>query len=633
MLDDDEIERVLEEVKARSPAKKSISNSSDWVRKRTHRSHSATVNSWTSGVCFPFQAPPSFWKTGSGPHAGPVETRYAYCILIEVEIDRTPYLFIQRLNAPSPVGIVQSCARPPSKPVELSALTPWQFLAPWIEEKTRIEKLSMRPMALNETALRRKILEARDVKTVMSTLGIQTTIPGSIQVFGVDKKTRGLGLDGRFRLSPKQQRIAEQSGRLDSTALEDWVTKVASAFHAKAGAKKPPTNLFRAFAQPATTLVGAAADSLLVDCQTLWDRLEERRIVFEKTSHKGVHLRNTRFLDVLDESIGLLPKTLARGGSSSTSFTGEYTLQLGTETVSASVSVHKTSVTCTIAGMDSVSVYDRQEYGEDRVVLSDYISRERLFRVAFDGGKRVFAAEGVFAEADLAKSSRQLLQIFSPVTGAPLVTSEKGSPTPTSTVFPKGSSFRMLVDSLKPSDAIVCDDSTDEWCDFVSLTPAKPKSGATVSWFHAKVKGTLSGNATSASNLQDVIGQAVKNLGRLRITSSVLSSTKRNGVWARKYVYPKTHKKTNIDRFMPHAKVGTLSDFIGGLDDAASDPRTRYRVCIVVPTLSRQHIRAEFAKLGTSAVAPEVVQLFWILSGFMQSCLEVHAQPVVMCRV
>ncbi|MEI7291795.1 hypothetical protein WCQ02_06565 [Paraburkholderia tropica] len=630
MLNDAEVEYVLNEVKLRSLAKASITLPGDWLQKRAQQTHSTTVKSWTSGVAFSFTAPPSFWRNDDPPYGGPLEKRYAYCLLVEVEIDHTVYLFIQRLNAPSPVEAVRNCAKPPRPPITPDPLKPWQFLAPWIEENTRIERLSMRPMALVETALRRKVLEARDVKTVLSTLGIQTTVPGSIQIFGAEAKTRKLGLNGRFRLLPKLQKIAEQSGRLNLTELEKWIVKVTSAFHGKSSASGPPTDLFQAFAQPVDTLAGEKADSLLIDCQAIWNRLEEKRIVFENSSQG--RLRKHDFLDVLDEPIKLAAKKLASGSVSSSNFEGKFTKGFKGRSVSAVLSVFKASVGCTISELDNIFVFDEQEYGNRRLPLSDYISRERLFRVAFAGGKKIFAAEGVFTEADPAKSSAQLLKIFSPINGAEKVTSEKGKPGKMSTGFPVNSSFAMLVDALSRSNAMVCDDSKKEWCDFLALKPPSATSGAEVSWLHAKVKGTLSGGTTSASNLQDVIGQAVKNLGRLRLSRKVVTSAKRNVAWAGKYVFPETNVTTGIDCFMPHARIGTLPAFIDQLDEAASDPRTRYRVCIVVPTLSRDHITKEFAKLGTSAAAPEVVQLFWILSGFMQSCLEVHAQPVVRCR-
>jgi hypothetical protein len=89
---------------------------------------------------------------------------------------------------------------------------------------------------------------------------------------------------------------------------------------------------------------------------------------------------------------------------------------------------------------------------------------------------------------------------------------------------------------------------------------------------------------------------------------------------------------TKIPRFFPNGSITTVDELLNQLDNNATDPHAKYCVGIVVPTLSKGHLEKEFAKLGSAGSSPEVVQMFWLLSGFMQSCLEVNARPIVYCR-
>ncbi len=71
------------------------------------------------------------------------------------------------------------------------------------------------------------------------------------------------------------------------------------------------------------------------------------------------------------------------------------------------------------------------------------------------------------------------------------------------------------------------------------------------------------------------------------------------------------------------------ADIEARFDAAAIDPHAVYEVAIVVPNYSKTQVESELAKIAAGDAQPSVLQMFWLLSGFMHACLEVGAKPLV----
>lgn len=68
-------------------------------------------------------------------------------------------------------------------------------------------------------------------------------------------------------------------------------------------------------------------------------------------------------------------------------------------------------------------------------------------------------------------------------------------------------------------ESIVCDDLGDEWADHICI------KGDTISFVHSKWKQRLS---LSAANFQDVIGQALKNIGNLQLNGNRIDNKRKS---------------------------------------------------------------------------------------------------------
>lgn len=123
---------------------------------------------------------------------------------------------------------------------------------------------------------------------------------------------------------------------------------------------------------------------------------------------------------------------------------------------------------------------------------------------------------------------------------------------------------------------------------------------------------------TGASAFQDVIGQALKNLGRIQSTPSVfkdkLSAIQTNNPqWG----------PTQIERLRGG---GAWPAFQMAVDTLLVDPDVSKEVHLVVSMLSKASFDA-----AAMAPTPHFIQQLWLLSSFVNSCREMGGRPVIVC--
>jgi len=126
---------------------------------------------------------------------------------------------------------------------------------------------------------------------------------------------------------------------------------------------------------------------------------------------------------------------------------------------------------------------------------------------------------------------------------------------------------------------------------------------------------------TGATAYQEVIVQALENLGRIRSTplefESKLKKTQKREYWA----------GTKIHRLRDEGD--TWAEFQEAVLALLRDPNTIREVHLVVTMLSL----AKFdAAAGAASPPPYFVQLIWLIASFIDSCREMGAKPVIFCR-
>ncbi|ABC35964.1 hypothetical protein [Burkholderia thailandensis] len=590
------------------------------------------------------------------PDADVAEARFAHVLLLELNLqpvrdgDTDAYLYLYRELSDDPLdhGLRERC-------VEIG---PPAFIEPFVQpDATRIERMSMRMMAASRGEIRRKTIDAYDVGAATSSLGLHRTIAGSMTL----AVPHGGGVR-RFDVSPHRQRVRAGTSRLPLDKVIHWAAERAVGFSRSSTASETSSAFLSQFAQPIARLLDKTPSSVLIERRAFAEAIGEYAKLTGLAWVAGRGAPDT--WKTLDDALDAVSDTFVIDGQGldgsgapidrskpfSEAFYPSSTPSIPGLKPTDRVKLKVGSRTCKVI-LPSALGYVGTAKDAQRRRLDEILNQSRAFRAVFDGGRALFCSEGAYGSDSLTLATKQLAGIFRGVRALGGVHSEKGETHRLSTSFQTQSCFHVIeTDSalaLRHS-ALICDDSTVEWADYIELDSAAPR----IRWMHAKVQKIESEEARkarkakkalpshvsptvavqtspslSASDLEEVVGQAIKNLARLRISTSDPEFSGRYDTWVSKTCA--LPSSSSIDRLRRLGKLPAKADIKKRFDAAAADPHAVYEVAIVVPNYSKKAVEGELAKIKTGKAQPSVLQMFWLLSGFMHACLEVGAKPLV----
>jgi hypothetical protein len=253
--------------------------------------------------------------------------------------------------------------------------------------------------------------------------------------------------------------------------------------------------------------------------------------------------------------------------------------------------------------------------------LQRYLDSRNCFIVLFDDFALAYIDGSLFRDDGLADGGSTFLRFLrtDPLLGA--VTDEKGTFSPTHTVFDADSTFGVVVDSVSEGDdVLVCDDLGDEWADFIGLN--NTSSPRRISFYHAK-HGELS---LGASPFHVSVSQAMKNLGRMSLPPEAVRR-KIQGLRAN-YV-----SRSGVQTAIPKILRGFADELEGAFLEAHNAPDAIRRVFIVTSSLSRAAVEAAFANIAAGGRPdPYFVQLYWLILSYVSACNEMNTFGYVVCR-
>lgn len=588
------------------------------------------------------------------PKADVLEHRFGYLLILEMSVKEvatgrdTNYLFVQRDLVPDPIddawnGYWDEIPAP-------------AFVEPFYYEggTSRIERMSFRKVAAARGEVSRKVLEAYDVGVAVSTFGLHRTIGGAMQL-----ALPAGSPQSSMAITAHNSRLRAGVSRTTVGSMIGWATECVSRLSDKQGTTVFSSAFLSGMATPFPTLLNAIPVSLVFDHLAIEQEQED----LLANGHPGwlPSLGSTlqsfsHFIDALREPIEFDPTQRYADGRTDAQISRQteqffFPLKwtdLGTG--KPDVMLRITARTCSVIMAAKFGSFDIDASG--KLLLSGtVVSRIRAMRVSFNHGRAMYCLEGAFELANLPLSVKQLSLMLVGITELDDVHSEKGAnPAKADTDFAQNSSFWAIEhsDIVAADSILICDDATDEWCDYLEISTDRPK----MRWLHAKVqkKETALDNAArkaalpnkpptvtqpmsltdslSASDLQDVIGQALKNLARLRMQVTEPETAKRINRWNNEFCTLPV--RANISRVRRQTTPPTsIPDRI---EAVTSSPLAALEVGVVVPNYSAKALTQAFSEIGTSNARPQVVQAFWLLSSFMNSCLEVGATPYAFMR-
>lgn len=532
-------------------------------------------------ACFPLESEPSF-LSGSVLR----EVRYAYLLLIEA--GETIAVFRRNVE-----GAIQ-------------ALSP--FILPWNYEdlgglyggdSPAFERISLRTMSLAANVVRRRSLEADNLADSMAVAGVHRSIPNSF-------RTRGS--EGTHTIAPGNARISRKDTRAELEELVRWVIRTGDALNVAAVnySKTFLAEFCRTF--PLKELPASATpNAILFDFSELRSNWEDAPgdyefVLMGSRRSKDGHILSARQVQAL---FTRTEQVLTIDGDQIT-----YISRIGKPRVIGNIRMNKNSISVRSGLLERVVI---RSAGES-IRLSTYANQENNFLITFSEPEYGYAERQLFRDSTLLGSIDSLLRIFEPRSELAVVTEEKAV---SHTEFQGSGIFRLVEDSIVPSGAfLVCDDIGDEWADYISVESTSTSSR--LQFIHCK-HGEKS---SSASALQEPIGQAVKNLSRMYRGSGEFA-LKTDKKWNTKY------STTDIARIRRGAKAEDLKKaFVTVLND----PNTERSVILVLSGLSVTQLRSEFDALKKGTARPHVSQLLWILAGFMGACREHGVRAQIICQ-
>jgi hypothetical protein len=192
--------------------------------------------------------------------------------------------------------------------------------------------------------------------------------------------------------------------------------------------------------------------------------------------------------------------------------------------------------------------------------------------------------------------------------------SEKGDFQPGQTVFDANSVFSAVEQIHANDDFLFCDDLGDEWADHISFN----KDENCVYFIHSK-HGEPS---TSASSMQIVVGQAMKNLGNMYFSSDQIVAKYERSIRGKKI------SGSSIDRV--RRRSGQFPSFVKKLTGSYKYERTCVLACSFI---SKSQMSRELKKIKKGErVRGNITQFFWIISSFAHACKEAGVTMRIYCQ-
>ena len=466
-------------------------------------------------------------------------------------------------------------------------------------------KLSMQNLDGSDYAMRNKTYESLDLSNNVSTIGISRYYVRSVA---------GTNNGEKFALQLNTSKVNEYGGDLTVRDVCRWVRRKVDEI---GGLGVMPDTILTAFASPvkySTLYAQLQPASVLVFYSLIESLREEQQTEFYHTNSQGQRVLVSK--DVIGKYIDRYSKAYTQVQVVAERDGNHY--YVGENNV-IEIRVSKTGIKLLNKTWRNIDIEGSEgaEYDGD---LQSLINNNSQFNVFFSDKELVYNNKTLFRDTRLLSSVNQFVKVLKgrgSLSG--LLYEKHAGQSPAGLIDWDPLSIFHIVDRdfMHDYDYFVCDDCNNEWADHIGITTEK------VSFFISKHKTSKD----SASDFQDVVGQALKNLGNLSPTRAQLNS--KSAEWNGVYL------TSNIPRFHSASAAGTVQKAIDLWLSNLMSPNFIREMCLVVDFLEAQTFKQQLddiANGGHPAYEESLFQRVWILSAFVNGCLEVGVKPVIYCK-
>lgn len=461
----------------------------------------------------------------------------------------------------------------------------------YVTDKTLFEKFNMLNMNISDRALRNKTVQAINLKDNFSSLGANKYILQNIRI----RENNNL-----ISMAFNTSKISRLSTKNDLENLFNWIVKVVEDIKSF----KPKDTYLDIFAQSldfAQHINTAKPIGILFDFSRLLEQTEKieynyldgRKISIEKFS------KNFSRLFLISET------TLPNGDI-------RYEINTANEKkmkIDKTLILKKNKISISIQSKKLENIVFHR-IDRTKINLTDYLRNNSNFLVTFDSIDLVYYTKKLFRDSRLMQNIENFISVFKTIKELNDTVSEKGEDTlsPTDTVFKADSVFGLTVNSIaKNDDFLICDDLGKEWADFIGI------KGESIIFYHCKHGDSV----MSAKAFHDIVGQALKNIGKLTPSDSDLKNKK---IWGEYYKGKKV--QTKIKRLIRGVSVAR---FLYNFSHIVFRPNHRREINLVVDFISKKDLTSRLQtlrKTQTCKGKSEVIQILWFLSSLIATCQE-----------
>ncbi|MDP2453248.1 MULTISPECIES: hypothetical protein [unclassified Kaistella] len=509
------------------------------------------------------------------------EWKLAFLCIVDFE----EYIVISRRNISNISEYLEDF-----QPLDYSVLT-----SIFLDENTTYEKFTMDNISIAPNAMRQKMLESTNLQDILSGLGLQTYTLSNARIRQGDQQV-GLAL--------KTSRINNLGEKKDIFSLFRWANNMVTLIENC----QPTEGFLNSFAKPINFNDYSSSltpNAILITLSKLYSDFEASKIrrCFIKYKDKEKNINLLRFLKGFEAYMEIVQDA------------GVYSIP---HSSIDDLRVSKNLKSITLQSQKLSNIYIEYENNFTQRILAS-INSNNSFIVTFEDAEFIYTNRKLFKDSRLLGNIDALLQIFLPFTGLQTKSSEKGVFNAQSVEFSTDSIFEFTENEfLDNYDYFVCDDLSREWADFIGISDSE------IAFFHAKSSDKI----FSASAFQDVVGQALKNLGNLLPTDNQFSI--KENIWNDNY---NNHGyNTQIARI----RTGQNSaDLISYYKKIKSYPNIEKNIYLVINFISKSDLENNLIKLQNGEdfkERNEVIQILWFISSLIASCTDAGTHVFICCK-
>lgn len=520
-----------------------------------------------------------------------LERKFAYLLIVEYE----GFVAVTKRNIPT-IRLLRDNVNPiPHKRLQ----------AAFVNENTKFQRFGMTNLDVSDSAMRSKSVEALDLAASFPSLGANTFMLNSFRIHNDDTV---------LSVTTNSSKINQIGDKPEWAELVTWIKQKIEIIRAN----RDDDSFLSIFAQP-VNYVDEFNHGRLVPISillSLYNLLNDRAIVRveQEVIGEGEEIRFAEINRTVIVSLFSSTKDLVHLEN------GTYVARGEGDIILLSVIVKPTGIKLKSDYLSKIRIIS-EAGGDDSQTLLEYIVDNGYYVLHFNDPYLRYSDKELFKDTRLLARRKEFLEVFEDDADLARIISEKGECQPIDTEFHDGCLFEYSERKYATAGSImVCDDLGTEWADHILI------GKDSVKLFAAKYKEL----GFSASAFQEVVGQALKNLGSFYPLDKTWNTKRQK--WSRNYITG-AGVQTQIRRVRTVGR--TENDAVTMWQSAMRNPNYKRDLYLVINFISKSQLEdcLEAVYEGHPCrERNEAIAILWLISSLVSACQNMNIGIHITCQ-